>query len=69
MTPQEVKAKFRAQGMTIAAWAKAHGYTRQDVYFILNGQRKGLWGRGHEIAVALGLKKAAEIQPQVRSNP
>ncbi|MDR3322909.1 MAG: DNA-binding protein [Zoogloeaceae bacterium] len=58
MTPEQVKARFKRDGRTITAWAKEHGYNRTAVYMALNGQSKGHWGKGHEIAVALGLKDA-----------
>ena len=47
------------QGETITAWAKKHGYSPHYVYFVLNGQSKARWGKGHEIAVKLGLKTEA----------
>jgi gp16 family phage-associated protein len=53
---QEVKAKFLAAGVTISSWAKANGYSRHKVYFVINGQLKGHWGSSHDIAVALGMK-------------
>lgn len=59
MTPDQVKARFRAKGQTFSAWAKEHGYSRRDVYLVLNGQSKARWGKGHEIAVKLGLKTEA----------
>ena len=59
MTPEQIKARFRAKGETITAWAKKHGYSPHYVYFVLNGQSKARWGKGHEIAVKLGLKPAA----------
>ena len=59
MTADQVKAKFKREGQTITQWAKEHGYSRRDVYLVLNGQSKARWGKGHEIAVKLGLKPAA----------
>jgi gp16 family phage-associated protein len=56
MTAEQLKNKFRQQGKTFSDWAKEHGYSRRDVYLVLNGQNKARWGRGHEIAVRLGLK-------------
>ena len=58
MTPEQLKTKFRREGRTFSGWARENGYKPYEVYLILNGQRKGLYGRGHEIAVALGLKEA-----------
>lgn len=54
---QQVKDKFKQQGLTFTAWAKQHGYRVNDVYRVLNGQVKANYGKGHEIAVKLGLKK------------
>ena len=56
MTPQQVKANLRAQGITITQWAEEHGYPREAVYRVLNGVQKAAYGRAHDIAVDLGLK-------------
>lgn len=53
---ERVKQKIHAQGMTVKQWAEQHGYPVPEVYKVLNGERKGLYGRSHSIAVALGLK-------------
>lgn len=58
MTADQVKAKFKREGMTFTQWAKQHGYDRHKVYLVLNGQNKALYGQGHEIAVALGIKQS-----------
>lgn len=57
---QKVKELFLASGVTISSWAKANGYSRHKVYFVINGQLKGHWGSSHDIAVALGMKLSAE---------
>jgi len=59
MTPEQVKAKFRAQGKTLTDWAKENGYSRNAVYRVLNGFDRGHYGKAHDIAVKLGLKKQA----------
>lgn len=56
LTPEQVRAKLHKQGMTLKQWAEAEGYPVPEVYKIMSGERKGLYGRGHEIAVKLGLK-------------
>ncbi len=56
MTAEQVKAKFKREGITVTKWAANNGYTRHYVYLVLNGQVKALYGRGHEIAVKLGMK-------------
>ena len=70
-TPEEVKARFAANGQTIAGWARLHGYPPVltaavvleqhgypplAVYQVLGGFRKGARGQAHQIAVDLGLK-------------
>ncbi|QEW05631.1 DNA-binding protein [Nitrincola iocasae] len=60
LTPDQVKAKFRENGITISQWAKDNGYQRNAVYRVLNGFDKGFYGQSHEIAVKLGIKKPAE---------
>ena len=55
-TPDQVKADFEAIGKTVAAWALQHGYEPQEVYKVLNGQAKCKRGKGHDIAIKLGLK-------------
>jgi gp16 family phage-associated protein len=59
-TPTQVKEDLRKDGKTIAQWAKENGYTRRQVYAVLNGQIKGHFGRSHEIAKKLGLKAVAQ---------
>lgn len=59
-TPEQAKQRLRLQGITITAWAEARGYTRSEVYRVLNGQHKGHFGKAHDIAVALGMKPAAD---------
>ncbi|WP_282265985.1 DNA-binding protein [Stenotrophomonas sp. PS02298] len=66
ISSEQVKQRLRSQGVTITAWAEAHGYTRNEVYRVLNGQHKGHFGKAHDIAVALGMK-AANDQPTTRS--
>uniref|UniRef100_UPI0035C748EF DNA-binding protein n=1 Tax=Serratia quinivorans TaxID=137545 RepID=UPI0035C748EF len=56
MTPEQVKNHLQQNGTTITQWAKDHGYSREAVYRVLNGQAKANYGTAHEIAVKLGLK-------------
>lgn len=56
LTPDQVKERFRLQGKTFTTWAEENGYTRNEVYRVLNGQAKANYGKAHEIAVKLGLK-------------
>lgn len=56
LTPEQVKKNLNSQGKTLKQFAIDHNFKPNDVYRVLNGSRKGLYGKGHEIAVALGLK-------------
>jgi len=60
MTADTVKARLRAEGITITQWAREHGYDRVAVYRVLGGQYRGHYGEAHEIAVKLGLKSEPE---------
>lgn len=56
MTPEQVKAKFIADGIAVSDWATKHGHPRDAVYRVLNGFTPCKRGRMHQIAVQLGLK-------------
>lgn len=56
LTPNQVKERLRQRGQTTTQWAAEHGFSRRDVYRVLNGQLKAHYGKAHEIAVLLGLK-------------
>lgn len=55
-TPEQVRAEFLARGEPFTTWAKERGFNVSDVYRILNGYHHATRGKGHQIAVALGLK-------------
>lgn len=55
-TPDEVRRDFETRGMSVATWARRHGYSPFGVYDVLLGRTKGLRGESHNIAVALGIK-------------
>lgn len=65
---ERVCADFVERGETVADWARAHGFEPPQVYAVLAGRNKGRFGRGHQIAVALGLKaeSAKHQQPSVK---
>jgi gp16 family phage-associated protein len=62
----KVKKRFADEGVCIADWARRHGFERKLVYRVLDGSAKGLRGKAHNIAVALGIKPAVP-RPQFRS--
>jgi len=56
LTPDEFRQRLFRQGKTLTRWASEHGYTFREASRVLNGQVKGRHGRGHDIAVAMGIK-------------
>ncbi|HET8635831.1 MAG TPA: DNA-binding protein [Acidobacteriaceae bacterium] len=68
---EEVRRAFEVRGLSIAAWARAHGYSSQLVYQILAGRKPCLRGQSHRIAVHLGLKRGLigslqDLEPQAQ---
>ena len=61
LTADQEKQQFHASGKTVTEWATENGYTRNEVYRVLNGQAKAHYGKAHEIAVKLGLKPVANV--------
>jgi gp16 family phage-associated protein len=59
LNSEQLKNKFKREGRSFSQWAKDNGYRYHDVIRVLNGFNKGQRGRGHEIAVKLGMKEAA----------
>ena len=57
-TLAEMREAFKATGVTVAEWAEAGGFRRENVYAVLTGRLKGHRGESHRIAQALGLKAA-----------
>lgn len=56
----QIKKDLHDNGTTIQEWSEANGYPVTEVYKVLSGERKGLYGRAHQIAVAIGLKSASD---------
>ncbi len=55
-TPQEIREKLARNGVSLAAWARQHGFSESLTYRVMRGHRAKL-GQSHRIAVALGLKE------------
>jgi gp16 family phage-associated protein len=53
----QVRAHLRSLGLTISSWARREGYPAKQVYKVLGGETKGLFGASHDIAVKLGIKE------------
>lgn len=60
-TSEEVRDWFYRHGVSVADWARAHGYSATIVAAVLAGRSKGSRGQGHRVSVALGLKPALEL--------
>ncbi|AFJ01988.1 putative phage-like DNA-binding protein [Methylophaga frappieri] len=60
MSPEQVKAKFKKQGLTFSKWARENEFPVRAVYRVIAGIDKGDHGRAHEIAVKLGIKADPE---------
>lgn len=65
MTPEQAKQHLRDSGITLAEWARQHGFSYRAAVDVLNGRSRGHFGQGHEIAVALGIKQP----PRRKSGP
>lgn len=68
ITPAEAKRQFEAHGLSIAVWAKEHGFAPRSVYAVLNGHAPAKRGQAHRIAVALGIKQAPAGEGFVRAS-
>jgi gp16 family phage-associated protein len=55
-TAKQVRAEFTEAGVSVAEWARTHGFARETVVDLLRGKSKGNRGSSHRAAVALGLK-------------
>lgn len=60
-TPEQVRSYFERNGVSVAAWARARGFSVVLTRMVAAGQRKCLRGQSHQIAVALGMKHGADV--------
>lgn len=70
-TPDEIRAEFKRNGISIASWAIANGFNGNLVLEVLAGRKKAIRGQSHQIAVKLGLKEgvvttARDFDPRAR---
>jgi gp16 family phage-associated protein len=56
-TPQsnQIKHRLRKEGHTLKSWAAANGFKYRDVSEVVRGIRRGNFGVGRDIRIALGL--------------
>lgn len=56
LTPNEFREALKKKGVTLKEWAEARNYDPQYCSRVLNGMVKGSRGKGHHIAVEMGIK-------------
>ncbi|MEE4104498.1 DNA-binding protein [Pseudomonas viridiflava] len=61
-TPAEAKLWLQKRGISIQAFALAHNVDAATCYQVLDGRKKGLRGKAHDAAVALGIKEDLSSQ-------
>jgi gp16 family phage-associated protein len=61
-TAQDVRNDFIRKGISIASWARENGFDKATVSQVLNGCNAATRGRGHKIAVMLGIKDGEIIE-------
>ena len=54
--PETAKQELHAKGMTLVQFAAKHGFKYRTVSEVVRGVNKGMYGEGHRVAVALGIK-------------
>jgi len=62
-TPTEAKRWLQDHGVSVQAFALAHELDPATCYQILAGRKKGLRGKAHDAAVALGIKPSPVSNP------
>ena len=69
---QQAADEFRKslidQGITLKEWAEARDYNPEYCSRVLTGLVKGTRGKGHDIAVAMGIKADLSAKPQTTVN-
>jgi len=54
-TLNEVKHRLRKEGKTLKSFANEHGFKYRTVSDVVRGVRRGNFGEGREVCIALGL--------------
>jgi gp16 family phage-associated protein len=55
-TVEEARQALSSAGVSLSAWARAHGFKPSTVAAVLRGERQARIGQGHKVAVALRIK-------------
>ena len=64
VSAQQARHWFYTKGISVSDWAREHNFPRAAVYAVLSGKSRCSRGRGHEIAIELGMKEPAEAGGQ-----
>jgi gp16 family phage-associated protein len=56
----QIKHRLREQNQTLRSWAEANGFKYRDVSDVVRGVRRGYYGEGRKICLALGIDPDAE---------
>jgi len=51
----DIKRRLLEQGHTLKSFAAAHGFRERTVYEVVRGLRRGHFGEGRKVRLALGL--------------
>lgn len=54
-TPNEIKHRLHREGKTLKSWASENGFSYRTVSDVMRGLRKGNFGEGRDVRLALGL--------------
>ena len=63
LTHEQARARLKREGISLAYWARKHGFDPAHVYQFLSGKALGVRGRSHNIAVLLGVKRGVVNDP------
>lgn len=55
------------KNLTAAAWARQHGFDKQDVYMVLRGSTRGRRGKARLVLDAMGVQAPAVIKVRAAS--
>ncbi|MCL1960496.1 MAG: hypothetical protein FWG56_01665 [Desulfovibrionaceae bacterium] len=55
LTQNEIKHRLRKQGKTLKTWAAERGFKYRTASDVLRGIRRGRYGEGRDVCIALGL--------------
>lgn len=57
LTAEDAKKRIYEKGLTLKQFATLKGFAYRTVSDVVRGVNKGMYGEGHRVAVALGMKR------------